>query len=145
MSRIDTALLSGLSRLQPTSPKTDAVRPSGVGGARFDQSLEALLTPKPANTPIPTVDETATSGLAFSKHAQNRMASRGLSLDSQEMGRLEAAVDSLAQRGAKESLVLTNDQAYVVGVPKRTVITMMSRDEAMGQVFTNIDSTYVAV
>ena len=135
MSRIDTALLSGLSRLQPTTPKTDTVRPGGVGGGRFDQSLEALLTPKPANTPIPSKDDAAVSGLAFSKHAQNRMASRGLSLDSHEMGRLEEAVDSLAKRGAKESLVLTNDRAYVVGIPKRTVITMMSRDEAMGQVY----------
>ena len=33
--------------------------------------------------------------------------------------------------------------ALIVGVPKRTVITAMSRSEAMGNIFTNIDSTLV--
>jgi flagellar operon protein len=66
-------------------------------------------------------------------------------VNAQDQARLETAVDELSQRGAKESLVLMDDRAYVVGVPKRTVITVMSREEAMGQVFTNIDSTYVSM
>jgi hypothetical protein len=40
--------------------------------------------------------------------------------------------------------VLTGDNAFIVGVPKRTVITVMSREEALGQIFTDLDSTYVA-
>jgi flagellar operon protein len=85
------------------------------------------------------------SDIVFSKHANNRMMSRGLEVNAQDQARLETAVDELSQRGAKESLVLMDDRAYVVGVPKRTVITVMSREEAMGQVFTNIDSTYVSM
>ena len=36
-----------------------------------------------------------------------------------------------------------DDMAMIVGVPKKTVITAMSRNEAMGNIFTNIDSTLV--
>jgi hypothetical protein len=35
------------------------------------------------------------------------------------------------------------DHAFVVGVPRRTVITAMTRQEAVGSIFTNIDSTLV--
>ena len=34
-----------------------------------------------------------------------------------------------------------DDHAFIVGVPKRTVITAMSRIEAVGNIFTQIDST----
>jgi flagellar operon protein len=59
------------------------------------------------------------------------------------MERLGEGIDQLNQRGAQESLVLMDDMALIVGVPKRTVITAMSRNEAMGNIFTNIDSTLV--
>jgi len=56
---------------------------------------------------------------------------------------LAEAMDTLAKREAKESLVLLGENAFVVGVPKRTVITAMTRKEAMGTVFTNIDSALI--
>lgn len=109
----------------------------------FGTSLDALLSDPAAASPEATAPESA-SGLRFSKHAAARMESRGLTLDAAETAELEEAVEQLAARGAKESLVLLGDRAFVVGVPKRTVITAMPRDEALGTVFTNIDSTYVA-
>jgi flagellar operon protein len=144
MSVIDQALLAGLSRVQPRThpvgPKTAQL--DGVG---FDRSLESLLTPKAEASPTPSDLQTPAHPLQFSRHAQSRMTSRGLDMNEDQLSRLETAVTELSKRGAKESLVLMDDRAYVVGVPKRTVITMMSKDEAMGQVFTQIDSTYVAV
>ncbi|MFT7518346.1 MAG: flagellar operon protein, partial [Kiritimatiellia bacterium] len=90
-------------------------------------------------------DDGATKGkLRFSRHAASRLHSRGMEVPQEELTRLEDAVDKLAQRGGKESLVLLGERAYIVGVPKRTVITVMPRAEALGTVFTNIDSTYVA-
>ena len=53
-------------------------------------------------------------------------------------------MDQLELKGAKESLVLLDDVALIVGVPKRTVITAMSRDEALGNLFTGIDSAVLA-
>jgi len=79
----------------------------------------------------------------FSRHAQARLESRGVELGEEEREKLDRAVDALDRRGGKEGLVLFSDRAYIVGVPQRTVITVFDRSEALGHVFTNIDSTYV--
>jgi len=79
----------------------------------------------------------------FSRHAQARLESRGVELVEEEREKLDRAVDALDRRGGKEGLVLFSDRAYIVGVPQRTVITVFDRSEALGHVFTNIDSTYV--
>lgn len=105
----------------------------------FADSLDALLRPQRAPAGAPS----QAGGIQFSRHAQARMESRGIQLDDQDMADLGAAVDRLAQRGAKESLVLMDDNAFIVGVPDRRVITMMTRNEAAGNIFTQIDSTVV--
>ncbi len=79
----------------------------------------------------------------FSKHATARLDSRGLDVGEAEMAQLNDACDQLDAKGANEALVLTADRAYVVGVKQRTVITAMPRSEAMGTIFTNIDSTFI--
>ena len=91
---------------------------------------------------IETTD-TPTGEVKFSKHAKARLQSRGIDLDQGQLERLSEGIDSLSERGAQESLVLMDQTALVVGVPKRTVITAMTRSEAMGNIFTNIDSTLV--
>lgn len=130
------------------SLRVDGLSPvPGVPGRRsvavpgFDRALERLLDPVPT---APQDEEAAADGLKLSRHAEGRLASRGVDLGPEERQQLEAAIDELQGRGAKKSLVLTGDNAWIVGVPKRTVITVMSRSEAMGQIFTDLDSTYVA-
>ena len=145
MSSIDPILLRGLSQVQPNTQSRGAGK-AGQPVPGFDKSLDALLRSTPANRPMVPQEEIENSeDISFSKHANNRLVSRGINVSADERKQLATAVDELSQRGAKESLVLMNDRAYVVGVPKRTVITVMSRDEALGQVFTNIDSTFVAM
>ena len=145
MSSIDPILLRGLSQVQPNTQSRGAGK-TGQSVPGFDKSLDALLRSTPANRPMVPQEEIENSeDISFSKHANNRLVSRGINVSADERKQLATAVDELSQRGAKESLVLMNDRAYVVGVPKRTVITVMSRDEALGQVFTNIDSTFVAM
>lgn len=80
------------------------------------------------------------SGVKFSQHAQERLRARGISLNETDMKRLEGAVDSVAQKGGKESLIMLGDAALVVSVKNRTVITAMDRTSMQGNVFTNIDS-----
>ena len=60
------------------------------------------------------------------------------------LSRLEDSVEQLAEKGASESLVILDDHAFIVGVPKRKVITALSRTEAMGNVFTKLDSVLFA-
>ena len=48
-----------------------------------------------------------------------------------------------AEKGARESLLVTDRFALVVSVKNRTVITVTHSDELDGGVFTNIDSAVV--
>jgi len=121
----------GAAQLPPVQRRR--ARPAQPG---FDQALDRLVRDsRPAIAP--------SGELEFSRHALARLESRGVEFDASERERLTQAVDALSERGARESLVLTDNAAYVVGVPKRTVITAMPRSAAMGTIFTNIDSTYV--
>jgi flagellar operon protein len=112
-------------------------RPSLESMPGFGDSLDQLLRPR-ASQPA-----AAPSDVNFSRHAQARMESRNIHLDEQDRADLASAVDRLAQRGAKESLVLMGEHAFIVGVPDRKVITVMTRSEAAGNIFTQIDSTAV--
>ena len=56
---------------------------------------------------------------------------------------LEKAVDTAAQKGSKESLILSDNAAFIVSVRNKTVITVLDRNQMNGNVFTNIDSTVV--
>jgi flagellar operon protein len=84
------------------------------------------------------------AGIRFSRHAAERMSSRGIHLDSSAITKLNAAFDTAGSKGARESLVLMDEMALVVSVKNRTVITAMSSDETKGNVFTSIDSTVIA-
>ncbi len=82
-------------------------------------------------------------GIKFSKHAQQRLAARGIKLSSSQLTRLSDAVRKLHAKGARESLVLLDNLALVVSVKNDTVITAMSGNTMNENVFTNIDSTIV--
>jgi flagellar operon protein len=82
--------------------------------------------------------------LRFSGHALQRIERRGIDLDDPTMARLEGGVARAAAKGARDSLVLVDDNAFVVSVPNRTVITAVDREHMREQVFTNIDSAVIA-
>lgn len=83
-------------------------------------------------------------GVKFSKHALERISSRGMSLDRASLERLNSAVEVADSKGASESLVLMDELALIVSVKNRTVITAMPSTETKGNVFTSIDSAVVA-
>lgn len=83
------------------------------------------------------------SNLKFSNHAIERMHSRGISIAPEQMARIENAVDKAAQKGSKDTLVLSGDNALIVSVKNKTVVTIMDRAAMKDNVFTNIDSTVV--
>ena len=87
---------------------------------------------------------TQAGGVKFSKHALERISSRGMWLDRASMERLNTAVEVACSKGASESLVLMDELALVVSVKNRTVITAMPSTETKGNVFTAIDSAIVA-
>jgi flagellar operon protein len=83
-------------------------------------------------------------GVKFSGHALQRIERRGIALDASTTARLNEGVSRAASKGARDSLVLVDDTAFVVSVPNRTVITAVDREHMKEQVFTNIDSAVIA-
>lgn len=97
-----------------------------------------------AQTAFSQVLQKEISQVKFSQHALQRLDQRGIKLDELQLDRLERAVDKAAQKGARESLVLMDNQlAFVVSVRNRTVITAMDGTSIKDNVFTNIDSAVV--
>jgi flagellar operon protein len=84
-----------------------------------------------------------TQGVKFSQHAQERLKSRNIVLSDKDLSNLEGAVNNVAQKGGKESLVMMKDAALVVSIKNRTVVTAMDRNQMQGNVFTNIDSAVI--
>lgn len=76
--------------------------------------------------------------IKMSQHAQKRMDERGFSLNEQDWSKIEEAVQTLEDKGSKNSLILYDDLALIASIQNRTVITALSSDE-MSDV-TNIDS-----
>lgn len=80
----------------------------------------------------------------FSKHALARIERRGIDLDASRLDRLADGVGRAAGKGARASLVLVDDTAFVVAVPNRTVLTAVGSGQMKDSVFTNIDSAVIA-
>lgn len=81
--------------------------------------------------------------LKLSSHAQTRLSSRNIELDSAAWNRVLGGIEKAAAKGAKESLVLVDDAALVVSIKNRTVITAVDKASLKDNVFTNIDSAIV--
>lgn len=82
-------------------------------------------------------------GIKFSRHALERLDARSIIIDQQHLTRLNEAVQRAQAKGAKESLVLLDDLAFVVSVKNKTVITAVDGDSRKENVFTNIDSAVI--
>ena len=84
------------------------------------------------------------SELKFSAHASTRIKSRNIDITPEILGKLEKAVSGAASKGARDSLILMKNLAFIVNVPNRTVITAMDGESIKDNVFTNIDSAVIA-
>jgi len=79
----------------------------------------------------------------ISAHAEARLRQRRIYLSSEDMERINRAVEKMNEKGAKESLLLMRDLALLVNVRNRTVITALDGQNMKDRVFTNIDSAMI--
>ena len=79
--------------------------------------------------------------IKISAHAQQRMEERNIRLEEGDMKALQGAMDSLEKKGARESLMLYKDFAFIASIRNRTIITSMGTNEV--DVVTNIDSAII--
>lgn len=81
--------------------------------------------------------------LKFSAHAAQRLNSRNIDMNPERMEKLNQAVTQAETKGINDTLVLEGDNAFIVSVKNRTVITALEKDQLTGNVFTNIDGAVV--
>ncbi len=80
----------------------------------------------------------------FSRHASQRMDSRGIEFSASQLQRLETAVAQVNAKGGQDSLVMLDNTALVVSVKNETVVTVVDQSQLKNNVFTNIDSAVIA-
>jgi flagellar operon protein len=125
--------LEGPSRPPATSPLAPAASSGAPPTARPGSDFREILAA--------AADERS---LQFSEHAFKRVDQRQISLDADQLGRLSKAMDTLSQRGSRQSLVMLDQVAYVVHPPSHTVVTAVQPDQNKERVFTQIDSVVIA-
>ncbi len=124
-----TSPVNGIGGINPAgtgyvSPISPAQRPGN--GNSFAQELQR------------------SKGLQFSKHAAERIQSRGMPEDTGTIERLEKGVELAAGKGSRAAVVMVDDNAYVVAVNNKTVITALDKAHMREHVFTNVDSAVIA-
>jgi flagellar operon protein len=114
----------------PKSSAPQATSPARTFQAAFQKELEKQR-------------QSRSEPLSFSAHALERLRQRNVQLSEGDVRVLASAVDTIATKGGKESLILYRDTAFLVSVDNRKVITAMGKDQMRDHVFTNIDSAMV--
>ncbi|HEX7065297.1 MAG TPA: TIGR02530 family flagellar biosynthesis protein [Bacillales bacterium] len=79
--------------------------------------------------------------LKISKHAQQRLQERNISIDAGQWQSIQSRVTEAGKKGITDSLVVTKNAALVVSMKNNTVVTAMNRKEASTHIFTNINGT----
>ncbi len=110
--------------------KSAVLNKAKVNNSSFGEILKSKQEEENVNT------------LRFSKHVNQRLASRNIDLSASQLERLESATNKAREKGIKESLVMVDDLAFIVNVPSKTVITAINNMEE--SVFTNIDGAVIS-
>lgn len=130
-----------------------------VAELQLNSRIQPLQTPKPRTAP--TVNETEQikkqggfggilkktideqQAVRFSAHALRRLEERDMPLTEQVINRLDNGIKQLQEKGARNSLVLIDETAYVVSVKNKTVVTAVNNAQSEQNVFTNIDGVAI--
>lgn len=81
--------------------------------------------------------------VTFSKHANDRLASRNINLNEEQLNRLNKGVMQAKEKSIKESLVMMDNIAFIVNIKNNTVITAMDQKTDDSNIFTNIDGAVI--
>lgn len=117
------------------------LNPAGNNEANPSLFKDALKQAELGGVKAPGVKTAAKTELMFSNHAVERMMSRGIQFGPEKMAKITEAVGKARAKGAKETLVLTDQAALIVSVKNNKVVTVMDQQSLKENVFTNIDST----
>ena len=132
--KINNILIPNVSTI-PSKKNVDSANKLGQGEtSEFKNLLDGALEQNAA------IEQKA-KGIHLSTHAMKRLQERNLVLDKEEYSKLQTAMDKLKLKGGQDSLVITGKAAYILDVPKNTIVTAIDKDSIGENVFTKIDST----
>ncbi|MGD8777611.1 MAG: TIGR02530 family flagellar biosynthesis protein [Ignavibacteria bacterium] len=97
-----------------------------------------------AGTGFESIFERELEKIKFSNHAAKRLESRDIQLSETDLNKLQSAVGKAEEKGAKDSLVMMDQTAFIVNIPNKTVVTALPLENDGDNVFTNIDSVVFA-
>ena len=76
----------------------------------------------------------------FSRHAAERIAQRGADISEGLLENLNKAVETARDKGARDTVIISRDDVFIVNIPHNVVVTMVPYQEMKENIFTNIDS-----
>lgn len=81
--------------------------------------------------------------IKFSKHALERMDSRDVKLNLEEVKKIEMAFKKAEEKGVKDAFILLGDKGFIASIENKTVITSITNEELKENIFTNIDGAVI--
>ncbi|MBS5144889.1 MAG: flagellar biosynthesis protein [Butyricicoccus pullicaecorum] len=103
--------------------------------AHNDASFQSMLKER--------IEQRSSESVRLSRHAQERAQQRGIQMTAGLMQDLQASIDKASAKGARDIVIISPEQAFIVNVPSRLVITAMTTEEMKENVFTNIDGAVI--
>lgn len=83
------------------------------------------------------------SELTFSKHAMQRLEQRDIKLSPEDIQKMSTAVNAAKEKGVENTLLLSQKGAFIINVSSQVVITALSGNDMIGNIFTQIDGAVV--
>ncbi len=127
-------------------PEIDGVRVPFIpaGGVNELQKRPQVQNKVDNGNTFKTVFKDALDNLKFSAHARARISSREVTIEGNDINRLNNAVNRAEAKGAREALVIMDDKAFIINVTNKTVITAVNKEQLDSNVITNIDAAVIA-
>jgi flagellar operon protein len=136
-SKINNILIPNVT----TIPSNKTIEKSKLNPGETSEFKSLLDSTLDQNQEQDSVLNPVPKGIKLSTHAMRRLQERNMSLDREEYQKLQTAIDRLKTKGGQDSLVITGKGAYIVDVPKNTIVTAIDKESIGENVFTKIDST----
>ena len=114
---------------------------SGIGELRLKHDAQQVQKDPSSSYADMLRDRLNQEGsVRFSRHAAERIAQRGADISEGLLENLNKAVETARDKGARDTVIISRDDVFIVNIPHNVVVTMVPYQEMKENIFTNIDS-----
>ena len=132
-----------MNRLQNSFMSIEQVKDTYLTNRKIDKKNETPQNNSFEEMLVKASERTVSNEVMFSKHANERLASRNINLNDEQMMRLYSGIEQAKEKRINESLVMMDNLAFIVNIKNNTVITAMDQNANDSNVFTNIDGAVI--